>query len=202
MLYSPLSIVLVHGVNGDLVKTWKDPQSGTFWPQELLPQKFPQARVLSFGYNADMYRNNSAAGIRDNARTLLSYLCLEREELDSPTPIVFIAHCLGGLIVKQALYFAEFDSDPTLEDADIHINTYLTVGPCPHLTVPPGDTHLHSIIHRSSSERLTKVPTKTTGDTSPMSTAVSTLGRSLHTAEGSVHHWSRRSYESRMNSPR
>jgi len=95
------SIVLVHGIDGDPIKTWTNAESSTFWPQDWLPGKFPLARVFSFGYNADMYRNNSVAGIRDNARSLLSFLELERESLDCTPPIVFIAHCLGGLIVKQ-----------------------------------------------------------------------------------------------------
>lgn len=53
-----------------------------------------------------MYRNNSVASIRDNARSLLSYLELERRPArrrDS-IPIVFVAHCLGGLIVKQVSF--------------------------------------------------------------------------------------------------
>lgn len=48
-----------------------------------------------------MFRNNSLAGIRGNARSLLAFLELERDNLDSAIPIVFITHCLGGLIVKQ-----------------------------------------------------------------------------------------------------
>ncbi|KAK0734065.1 hypothetical protein B0T26DRAFT_746020 [Lasiosphaeria miniovina] len=128
-LYSPegtpnIDIVLVHGVNGHPLKTWKDADSNTLWPKHWLPKVFPQGRVFSFGYNADMYRNNSAAGIRDNARTLLSYVESERDSRHSPT-IVFIAHCLGGLIVKQALYFAEYD--PDYRDAGINIKTELIV---------------------------------------------------------------------------
>ncbi|KAK3383208.1 hypothetical protein B0T24DRAFT_673110 [Lasiosphaeria ovina] len=128
-LYNPkgtpnIDIVLVHGVNGHPVKTWKDADSNTLWPKHWLPKVFPQGRVFSFGYNADMYRNNSAAGIRDNARTLLSYIESERDSRLSPT-IVFIAHCLGGLIVKQALYFAEYD--PDYRDAGINIKTELIV---------------------------------------------------------------------------
>ncbi|RYP18170.1 hypothetical protein DL765_004096 [Monosporascus sp. GIB2] len=102
-----IDVVLVHGIDGGPVKTWKD-KSGVVWPQDLLPQDQPCTRVLSFGYNGDMYRNDSAAGIRDNARSLLSYLRIERKA-DPERQIVFIAHCLGGLIVKQALYVARVE---------------------------------------------------------------------------------------------
>jgi len=46
-----------------------------------------------------MFRNNSMSTIRDNAKSLLACLDLERRQVNRP--IVFAAHCLGGLIVKQ-----------------------------------------------------------------------------------------------------
>jgi hypothetical protein len=64
-------------------------------------------RVLSFGYNGDMYRSNSAARIRDNALSLLSFLSVKRRRAGSERPIVFVAHCLGGLIVKQVSVVAD-----------------------------------------------------------------------------------------------
>ncbi|GAB1316536.1 DUF676 domain-containing protein (Fragment) [Madurella fahalii] len=104
-----LDLVLVHGLNGDRIKTWMHEGSKVFWPRDLLPKQQPLTRVLSFGFNADIYGNTSTAGIRGNARALLSRLCDEREDLDGSDngrPIVFVAHSLGGLIVKQALRFA------------------------------------------------------------------------------------------------
>jgi hypothetical protein len=74
------------------------------WLRDLLPQKVPNARVMTFGYNADIIANTSIAGIRDNARKLLSTLRDKREdddENDNGRPIVFIAHSLGGIIIKQ-----------------------------------------------------------------------------------------------------
>ena len=94
--------MLVHGLNGDPFETWKDQDSGVFWPQELLPAELPGARVMSFGYNADIHNNTSVAGIRGNAKNLLHILQQKREKIGSTNPIVFLAHSLGGLIVKQA----------------------------------------------------------------------------------------------------
>ena len=56
---------------------------------------------MTFGYNGDIYKNQSIAGIRGNARALLTRLRDERDEVDDGRPIVFLAHGLGGLIVKQ-----------------------------------------------------------------------------------------------------
>ena len=102
------SVVLVHGLDGDPIETWEHittgtkPQRRTVWPEKLLPKILPRVRVLSFGYNGDMYRSNSVAGIRGNAGALLSHLKSLRYGVDQTRPIVFVAHCLGGLIVKQA----------------------------------------------------------------------------------------------------
>ncbi|KAK3689029.1 hypothetical protein B0T22DRAFT_375769, partial [Podospora appendiculata] len=100
-------LVLVHGLNGDRVQTWTHDRTGVCWPRDLLPAKQPRTRVLSFGFNGDIYGNNCVEGIRSNARALLSRLIDERDDVDSyDRPVVFLAHSLGGLIVKQALRFA------------------------------------------------------------------------------------------------
>ncbi|KAK4450538.1 hypothetical protein QBC34DRAFT_484415 [Podospora aff. communis PSN243] len=111
---SNFDVILVHGVNGDPVTTWEYKPTGDkradqdckskVWPRDLLPEVFPKARVLSFGYNGDMYRNDSVAGIRDLGRSLLSYLTTKRQGIDPDRPIIFVAHCLGGLIVKQFFF--------------------------------------------------------------------------------------------------
>ncbi|KAK0716523.1 hypothetical protein B0T21DRAFT_454319 [Apiosordaria backusii] len=113
-----IDIVLIHGVNGGAIKTWectKDQNKNLLdpvvWPRDLLPQQFPRARILAFGYNGDIYRNDSLAGIRDLGKTLLSYLTLKRQDVEPSRPILFIAHCLGGIIVKQALHTAHYERD-------------------------------------------------------------------------------------------
>jgi hypothetical protein len=99
-------VVLVHGLNGDHIGTWKYSAKGkpdVFWPRDLLPQKQPKTRVLSFGYNADIYGGGSVARIRDHAQKLVGSLIDERDsdDCDQYRPIVFVAHSLGGLIVKE-----------------------------------------------------------------------------------------------------
>ncbi|KAK4459258.1 hypothetical protein QBC42DRAFT_232163 [Cladorrhinum samala] len=103
-----VDLVLVHGLEGDPIETWTHPESKVLWATDLLPRDLPATRVLSFGYNADMYCNNSIAGIRGNAEFLMSSLKARRSD-DPHRPILFVAHCLGGLIVKQLLSFASQD---------------------------------------------------------------------------------------------
>ncbi|KAI8623278.1 hypothetical protein F5Y19DRAFT_390190 [Xylariaceae sp. FL1651] len=107
-----VDLVLVHGLNGGYTNTWTCTTGGSdvVWPKDLLPKVQPRTRVLSFGYSGDIYENPSTSGIRDIARSLLSSLKLRRHS-DGNGPIVFLAHCLGGLIVKQALSFANNEDE-------------------------------------------------------------------------------------------
>lgn len=101
------SLVLVHGVDGDPVKTWtwQDKNSPpVFWPADLLPIIRPTTRVLSFGFNAAMYHSNTTSTIRDRARNLLGLISARRADVNRP--LILVGHCLGGLVVKQALCFA------------------------------------------------------------------------------------------------
>ncbi|KAI0555985.1 hypothetical protein F4679DRAFT_13115 [Xylaria curta] len=99
-----VDLVLVHGFGGDFMDTWTDRtvEPNVFWPRELLLQKQPKTRILSFGYDAG---ETTTATIRDNARTMLVYLdCMRDNKI---RPIVFIGQCLGGLIIRQAMCFAK-----------------------------------------------------------------------------------------------
>ena len=74
------SIVMVHGLNGDHQTTWT--KDSVFWPRDLLPLKLPKARVMSFGYAANILLNSSTFSIRDHAMKLLTALRDKREEQD------------------------------------------------------------------------------------------------------------------------
>ncbi|KAI1636262.1 hypothetical protein F4809DRAFT_391707 [Biscogniauxia mediterranea] len=90
----------------------KDPEnrstsrSSVYWPRDLLPDTLPTARVLTYGYDT---RIRHAFGASPNTNTvydigwdLLVALESERRE-SSGRPIIFIAHSLGGIVVKEML---------------------------------------------------------------------------------------------------
>ncbi|KIW35358.1 uncharacterized protein PV07_02057 [Cladophialophora immunda] len=107
---SSIDVVAVHGLGGDLVNTWTHPKSKKFWLQDFLPLQIPDARVLTFGYNADAAFGQSTGEIVDHAKSLLSSLVDKREEQDEiQRPLVFVAHSLGGIVVKQALFQAKLE---------------------------------------------------------------------------------------------
>ncbi|CZR66049.1 uncharacterized protein PAC_15950 [Phialocephala subalpina] len=85
--------------------TWTDKKSGKNWLRDFLPSEIPYARILAFQYNANVVFGASSAGVEEQAINILHLLQLERKFI-SARPIIFIAHSLGGIIVKQALVTA------------------------------------------------------------------------------------------------
>ncbi|KAF4637819.1 hypothetical protein G7Y89_g285 [Cudoniella acicularis] len=126
-----VDIVLVHGLNGDPRNTWTSP-NGVFWPTQLLPVtlKSAKARILVYGYNADVYAFGKGGASSDmlyqHAQTLLANLSLERKsEETSDNPIIWVVHSLGGLLVKNALTISNKLKDKYADDLrSIAVSTY------------------------------------------------------------------------------
>ncbi len=103
-----VDIVFVHGLNPRGLdthahQTWTDDKN-FFWPRDLLPQELPLARILLFSYNSSIVSNASSANLASHAAMLcerLKNFRLKEEEVHRP--LLFVAHSLGGLLIKQAL---------------------------------------------------------------------------------------------------
>ena len=98
------SIVFVHGLTGNRQNTWTH-NDGVFWPQDLLPKDLPTARIMTFGYDADVVGIVKTAGsntLRDHGKSLANDLAMRRARSNSiMRPLIFVAHSLGGLVVEQ-----------------------------------------------------------------------------------------------------
>jgi len=75
-----VDIVIIHGLNGDAIESWTNANTKAFWPKDCLPFDLPEARVFTFGYNADAAFGNTTADIVDHAKDLLGSLIDKREE--------------------------------------------------------------------------------------------------------------------------
>ncbi|KAI9793748.1 MAG: hypothetical protein M1833_000694 [Piccolia ochrophora] len=118
---TPCDIVAVHGLYGDRLDTWKyeekekgeedkPPSSSWNWLEEGFSAEGPSPRVLTFGYDASLSSNGiaTAAGVEEKALHLLDALVECRKSIPPAVsrPLVFIAHDLGGIVVKKALCIA------------------------------------------------------------------------------------------------
>ncbi|KAL9632012.1 MAG: hypothetical protein Q9204_003977 [Flavoplaca sp. TL-2023a] len=136
-----LDVVLVHGFNGDALRTWRhktarfsadgrqndmdesvppkkvprlksafsrhtESSELVYWPRHLLPQTLPTARVFTYGYDTRV-RHAMGSPVSRNAvyDIALDFLgVLEAERRPHPSrPLLFIAHSLGGIVVKELL---------------------------------------------------------------------------------------------------
>lgn len=87
------SVIFVHGLTGNHVNTWTDRSTGVFWPEHLLKNDIPEARILSFGYDADIVHFWSEASqncIGNHAQNLLNSLCQLRLRSDSVCLSLFL----------------------------------------------------------------------------------------------------------------
>ena len=84
-----------------------DLRQEVFWPRDLLPKAFPQARILTWGYDVQIEGLSTAtsqASLFHHSENLLSDLVmLRKSDAAKVKPLIFIAHSLGGIVVKDAL---------------------------------------------------------------------------------------------------
>ncbi|KAK3298742.1 peptidase S8/S53 domain-containing protein [Chaetomium fimeti] len=99
-----VDVVAIHGLNGDYLKSWTHRVSGAMWLKEFLPSSFPNARVMSFGWDSRITGNSSTATLKEWADQLAVQLSLRRQSAESRgIPIIIIAHNVGGLMAKRML---------------------------------------------------------------------------------------------------
>ncbi|VVP43815.1 hypothetical protein PS862_05027 [Pseudomonas fluorescens] len=100
-------VLFVHGVGGNYLDTWHPPgKAEDFWPS-WLSADIENVRVFSLGYPASVTMwssNSSSMGILERSRNILEYLTAHGI---GARPTIFIAHSLGGLMVKQLLQTAD-----------------------------------------------------------------------------------------------
>ncbi|KAG8814340.1 hypothetical protein FRC17_001194 [Serendipita sp. 399] len=97
------SIVAIHGLDGHREKSWTT-EDKTMWLKDVLPNDLPNARILTYGYDADTrsFSQTSTQTIFRHAEAFAEDLSRQRRT-HPERPIIFLAHSLGGIILKRAL---------------------------------------------------------------------------------------------------
>ncbi|KAI0101579.1 hypothetical protein GGR51DRAFT_529441 [Nemania sp. FL0031] len=106
-----LEIIAVHGLGGGWEKTWTA-SNGNMWLRDFLPFQLDEielkARIWSYGYNSKTAFSTAVSDITDEASILLDRIQGERiSDADKKRRIVFVAHSLGGILVKKAMVLAQ-----------------------------------------------------------------------------------------------
>ncbi|KAK7177812.1 NB-ARC and TPR domain protein [Paraphaeosphaeria sporulosa] len=110
-----IDIVAIHGLGAHPDDSWcknvgtrESPRWANWLEEEsMLPVVAPNARVMRYGYQSQWFgkeaMQQSASTVADR---LLRALKRKREDI-SFRPLLFVAHCFGGLVVVKALLEAE-----------------------------------------------------------------------------------------------
>ncbi|KAF8526926.1 hypothetical protein BU17DRAFT_82378 [Hysterangium stoloniferum] len=100
---SDIDIVFIHGLDGHRVQSCTT-ESGKMWLCDFLPWDLPHARILTYGYDGYTKDRNQFSNetLRGHATGLLSRLAMNRRGIED-RPIIFVAHNVGGIILKSAL---------------------------------------------------------------------------------------------------
>ncbi|KUJ21286.1 uncharacterized protein LY89DRAFT_730072 [Mollisia scopiformis] len=128
-----IDIIAVHGLNGGALSTWsklpaKDAKP-CCWIRDLLPSISTTdmcPRIMSFGYNARIWSKTAKQTIYTVSSELLTQLVDCRKGIEDNRSILFIAHTMGGLVVKSCLLLSRSSRDAS-PDFDIQRSTLAVV---------------------------------------------------------------------------
>jgi pimeloyl-ACP methyl ester carboxylesterase len=107
-----LDIVFVHGLGSD-AGAWVNSKTNFNWPQAL--DRNRHYRAFPVEYFSPMFSVNDSTVNADYQSLALKLLVTLKNKDVGTRPIVFVAHSLGGIIVKQALRVAEQTQNPIFE---------------------------------------------------------------------------------------
>ncbi|KAK7420036.1 hypothetical protein QQX98_003043 [Neonectria punicea] len=154
--HAEIDIVAVHGLGGEGFRSWITCEPKTkpkSWLEELLANDIPNARIMTYGYISDgaNYRYLVRNVLYGRALDMVKELGAQRSRDDTARrPLFFIAHSLGGWIVKRALIISNEAIDPQLKDIELS-----TCGVAFFGTLSPGrpssPSPLANVIRRTTS---------------------------------------------------
>ncbi|CAG9950102.1 unnamed protein product [Clonostachys rosea f. rosea IK726] len=73
------------------------------WIRDEVPRSIPGIRMILYGYNSHLVRSQYFQSINDIALGLIHQLDTGGWNLSTSKPIVFLAHSLGGIVLKDAI---------------------------------------------------------------------------------------------------
>lgn len=98
-----VEIIAVHGLAANPETTWLSdgkPRINWLTHKNMLPAKVPRARIWTFNFQSNWYKEGPLQQIQDLAISLIEFM---RQKLLHNRPIVFLAHSFGGIVVAAAL---------------------------------------------------------------------------------------------------
>lgn len=89
-----------------------EPAAKVYWPQDFLPIDCPTTRILTYGYDSQIshgYKAVDVRGVYGHAKSFLNDIRNARVK-NPKRPLIWIAHSLGGLVVKEVVVVRDDES--------------------------------------------------------------------------------------------
>ncbi|PVF97368.1 TPR-like protein [Serendipita vermifera] len=117
-----VDIVAIHGLGGHRERSWTA-ANGKMWLKDFLADDIPNARILTYGHGADTHSHTYMPTQRllHFAEGFVEDLLRVRRS-NPERPIIFLAHSLGGIILKKALTLCNIP-EYNLERRQIKVST-------------------------------------------------------------------------------
>ena len=81
------------------------------WLRDQLPEDLPYLRSLIYGYDTKLFKSHSFQDLDDIARSFIASLKQLRRSLPPAQSLFFLAHSLGGIVLKRALVLLASDGN-------------------------------------------------------------------------------------------
>ncbi|MCJ1386933.1 hypothetical protein MMC17_010062 [Xylographa soralifera] len=105
-VYQPIDSEPVIDLQGESFDTWRS--EGGLWPRDFLSHDVTHARVLIYSYSPLLRVQNMPLTVQALGGLLLGEVSKSRkDEISATRPLIFVAHSLGGLVVKSALAYSQ-----------------------------------------------------------------------------------------------
>jgi hypothetical protein len=100
-----ISCIAISGLASHAFGSWqpRGPDKSYMWIRDEIHVSLPGVRAMTYGYDSRLVGSSSFQSISDIALGFIYHLKSGGWNLESAKPIVFLAHSLGGIILKEAL---------------------------------------------------------------------------------------------------
>jgi hypothetical protein len=145
--------IAVSGLASHPFGSWQ-PKGGDksfMWIRDSLPKHLHGTRAIVYGYDTKLLDSDSFQSIPDLARELINQLQAYGWGTQIRRPLVFLAHSLGGLVLKEALVQLDKSQDETYKSLLSVVRGSVCFG-VPNLGMEQG--HFRTVVQNNPNEAL------------------------------------------------
>ncbi|KAI0117885.1 hypothetical protein GGR51DRAFT_500479 [Nemania sp. FL0031] len=108
-----LDCIAISGLASHPFGSWqpKGEDKSFMWLRDELPRVIPASRAILYGYDTTLVNSKSFQTIADIASSLVNLIKANGWYLSKSRPLVFLAHSLGGIVLKEAFTMMAIGDD-------------------------------------------------------------------------------------------